>query len=337
MKKMNTIIKGIGAYLPEKEVSSAEMEKMAGYEKFGVKIGLCKMLTGCEPRHWSASDEYCSDIAAKAGKAAIENANVTADEVDALIFASVSHDFVEPATSNVVADKIGIRNAFCFDIKNACNAFLSAVDIADSFIKTGKAKTVLVVSGEALTKWTKFNYTQKEDLVQRAPVALSIGDGGGAFVLQGSDEEKRGIVTSIFRTVPELWNNNVIWGGGVAYPADPEKMYIPGTTKAIIDQIMNMTDYIPQILKKSGWTLEDIDYVVPTQVAKWIVKHIRESLGLNPEKIIQIVKTTGNMGASNVPVAADFALKEGKLTKGSKILMIGGAVGVNLAMMTAVL
>lgn len=81
---MNTIIKGIGAYLPEKEVSSAEMEKMAGYEKFGVKIGLCKMLTSCESRHWSASDEDCSDIAAKAGKAAIENANVTADEVVSL-------------------------------------------------------------------------------------------------------------------------------------------------------------------------------------------------------------------------------------------------------------
>ena len=334
---MKTVIRGIGSYLPEKEVSSDEMERMAGYEKLGVKIGLCKMLTGCESRHWSQPEELCSDIAAKAGKAALENAGISPDEVDALIFASVSHDFVEPATSNVVADKLGVKNAFCFDIKNACNAFLSAVDISDSFIKTGKIKTALVVSGEALTKWTKFNYTEKEELVQRAPVALSVGDGGGAFVLQASEEENSGIVTSVFRTVPGLWNNNVIWGGGVAFPGDPEKMYIPGTTKAIIDQIMGMTDYIPQILKKSGWTLEDIDYVVPTQVAKWIVKHIRESLGLDEDKIIQIVKTTGNMGASNVPVAADFALKDGRLKKGSKILMIGGAVGVNLAMMTAVL
>ena len=89
---MKTVIKGIGAYLPEKEVSSAEMEEMAGYEKFGVKIGLCKMLTGCESRHWSKPDELCSDIAAKAGKAALENAGVSTEEVDALIFASVSHD-----------------------------------------------------------------------------------------------------------------------------------------------------------------------------------------------------------------------------------------------------
>ena len=334
---MNTIIKGIGTYLPEKTVDSSEMERMAGYEKFSVKIGLCKMLTGCESRHWSQKEELCSDIAAKAGKAALENAGVSPSEVDAVIFASVTHDFVEPATSNVVADKIGIRNAFCFDIKNACNAFLSAVDIADSFIKTNKAKTVLVVSGEALTKWTKFNYDDKEELVKRAPVALSIGDGGGAFVLQASENSERGIASSFFKTVPELWNNNVIWGGGVAFPGDPEKMYVPGTTKAIIDQIMNMTDYIPQFLEKSGWTLDDVDLVVPTQVARWIVKHIRESLDISEEKIVQIVRTTGNMGASNVPVAADFALKDGRLKEGSKILMIGGAVGVNLAMMTVVL
>ena len=84
------------------------------YEKLGVKIGLCKMLTGCESRHWSQPEELCSDIAAKAGKAALENAGISPDEVDALIFASVSHDFVEPATSNVVADKIGVRNRILF-------------------------------------------------------------------------------------------------------------------------------------------------------------------------------------------------------------------------------
>ena len=334
---MSTIIKGIGAYLPEKVISSEEIEELAGYKKFGVKIGLCKMLTGCETRHWAAKDEMCSDIAAKAGESALRNAGIDPKEVDAIIFTSVTQDFVEPATANVVADKLNIRNGFAFDIKNACNAFMSGLDIADSFITSGKAENVLVVSGECLSKWTKINYDNKEELIQRAPVALSVGDGGGAFLLQKSHDDNRGIRKSWFKTIPELWNNNVIWGGGVAYPADQEKMYIPGTTKALIDAAVEAPEVIEQILRDTGWSNEDLDYVVPTQVAKWIVSHMSKALSLDVTKFIEIVRFCGNMGASNVPVAAYFALEDGRLTEMKKILMIGGAVGANIAIMTAIL
>ena len=151
---MSTWIKGIGGYLPERVVTSEELEEMAGYKDHGVKLGLCKMLTGCASRHWAAKEELCSDIAARAGEIAMKEAGVEPQDVDAILFTSVTQDFVEPATANVVADKLNIRNGFAFDVKNACNAFLSGVDIADSFIATGKAETVLVVSGECLSKWT---------------------------------------------------------------------------------------------------------------------------------------------------------------------------------------
>lgn len=334
---MSTWIKGVGAYLPEKTVTSEELEEMAGYKKFGVKIGLCRMLTGCETRHWAAKDELCSDIAARAGEAALQHAGVDPKDVDAILFTSVTQDFAEPATANVVADKLNIRNGFAFDVKNACNAFMSGLDIADSFIATGKAENVLVVSGECLSKWTKFNYENKEELMQRAPVALSIGDGGGAFLLQKSSDETRGIKKSWFKTIPELWNNNVIWSGGVAYPADPERMYVPGTTKSLVDAATNAPEVIGRILEMTGWSIKDLDYVVPTQVAKWIVSHTGKALGIGTSKFIEIVKDCGNMGASNVPVAACFAVEDGRLTETAKILMVGGAVGANIAVMTAVL
>lgn len=334
---MSTWIKGIGGYLPERVVTSEELEEMAGYKDHGVKLGLCKMLTGCASRHWAAKDELCSDIAARAGEIAMKEAGVEPQDVDAILFTSVTQDFVEPATANVVADKLNIRNGFAFDVKNACNAFLSGVDIADSFIATGKAETVLVVSGECLSKWTKLHYDDKEELIQRAPVALSVGDGGGAFLLQKSSDNERGIHTSWFKTIPEIWNNNVIWGGGVAFPGDPDKMYVPGTTKALTDAAAEAPYTIPKVLAAAGWTKEDLDYIVPTQVAKWIVAHISKAMDMDLSKFVEIVKDCGNMGASNVPLAAYRAWQDGRLHEGSKILMVGGAVGANIGMMTAIL
>lgn len=328
---INTIIKGIGIYLPKKLVTSEDAERLANYEKFGLHYGLCKMLTGCETRYHVAEGEYSSDVAYKAGKKALENANVDPSKVDALLFCSVTHDFVEPATANVVADKLNIRNAFVFDIKNACNAFISGIDVADSFIKTGKAKTVLVVSGEAMSRWTKFNYDDKTEMMQRAPVTLSLGDGGGAFVLQAEESDTpNGILKTYFHTYSEKWNNNVVWGGGTVYPRNPELMYIPGTTKEIIDmQVTAVGDSFPKIFSDTGYTLDDIDCFVPSQVAKWVANNVIKEMKMNPEKVINVIHKYGNVGASNIPLATYEAISTGKLKKGDKVLFYGGAVGIS--------
>lgn len=153
MKK--ALVTGVGRYLPERKITTEEMEEMAGYDKFGVRYGLCKMLTGCETRYYAAEDEYSSDLSMKASLKAMEQAGVQPSDIDAVLFCSITQDFAEPATANVVADKLDIRNAYVFDVKNACNAFMSGVDLADSLIKTGKAETILVTSGEALSKWIR--------------------------------------------------------------------------------------------------------------------------------------------------------------------------------------
>jgi 3-oxoacyl-[acyl-carrier-protein] synthase-3 len=334
---MNTTVTGIGRYLPQQVYSSSEIERRAGYAKFGIKTGLCKMLTGCESRHYAADDELCSDLAAMAGHEAMENAEVLPSEIDVVLFCSVTHDFAEPATANVVADKLNIRNAYVFDIKNACNAFLSGMDVADSLIKTGKARTALIVSGEVLSKWTKFDYENKEELLQRAPVALSVGDGGGAFVMQASQDAERGILKTRFYTVPELWNNNVIWGGGVAYPRDSDKMYIPGTTKKLMEMHSGVvSDFIPQVLAEAGWQARDVDCFVPSQVAKWINRSMEKLLGISGDSIIQTVQSTGNVGACNIPIAAYEGWKSGRIKENTKVMMLGGAVGATVAAITAV-
>ena len=341
MKKAQLI--AVGRYMPERIVTSEEVEEMAHFSKFGLKSGLVTMLTGCETRHYAAEGEYSSDIAAKAGYDALQRAGVEASEVDALLFCSVTHDFVEPATANVVADKLGVRNAFVFDIKNACNAFMSGVDVADSLIKTGKAETVLVVSGEALSRWVKFDYESKEELMMRAPVTLSLGDGGGAFLLRVSDNQERGIEQTYFHTYSDLWNHNVVWGGGVIYPRDGEKMYVPGTTKAIVDKQKEIyTNLLPKIRASFGMSFVDADCIIPTQVAKWLIYSAADTFskefGLPPQvfvdKTISVVDKYGNVGSSNVPITAYEALASGRVKAGSKAFCIGVGVGITEGIMS---
>ena len=117
MKK--ALVTGVGRYLPERKIATEEMEEMAGYDKFGVRYGLCKMLTGCETRYYAAEDEYSSDLSMKASLKAMEQAGVQPSDIDAVLFCSITQDFAEPATANVVADKLDIRNAYVFDVKNA--------------------------------------------------------------------------------------------------------------------------------------------------------------------------------------------------------------------------
>lgn len=342
MKKAKIL--SVGRYMPERIVTSEEVEEMAHFSKFGVKSGLTKMLTGCETRHFAAEGEYCSDIAARAGLDALERAGVAPSEIDALLFCSVTHDFAEPATANVAADKMGVRNAFVFDIKNACNAFLSGVDVADSLIKTGKAETVLVVSGEAFSRWMKFDYDNKAELMERAPVALSLGDGGGAFLLRASDDQERGINKSYFHTYSEAWNHNVVWGGGVMYPHDADKLYVPGTTKGIADKQKEIyAGILPKIKNIFGMTFADADCIIPTQVAKWVVYNVADmfsaQMGLPAEdfvkKIVSVVDKYGNVGSSNVPIAAYEAIQNGMVREGSKTFCISVGVGISEGIMSA--
>lgn len=338
-----SMITGVGKYIPERMITTREIEEMSGYTKFGVKLGMCKMLTGCDTRYYAAENEYSSDIAAKAAEQAIKNAGVEPQDIDAVLFCSITQDFAEPATANVVADKLNIRNAYVFDIKNACNAFMSGVDVADSLIKTGKAETVLVVSGEALSKWIRRGFDSKEELMERAPITLSMGDGGGAFIIQATDDPVRGINKTFFHTYTDMWNNNVVWGGGTIYPRDPDKMYIPGTTKQIVDKQREVfVEFFPKFKEVFGIEVEDIDCFIPTQVAKWLIangaKQYSEATGIDLtniiDKTVSVIDKYGNVGASNIPIATYDAIESGMLKKGDLAFCMSVGVGISEGLMT---
>lgn len=332
---MHSVIKGMGMYLPKNIFSSEEVENMAGYGQHGVRHGLVKMVTGVETRHYVEDNEYSSDLAYKAALNALQNADIEVDEVDTLLFCSVTQDVTEPATANIVASKLGLHNKYIFDVKNGCNAFLTGIDLADSLIKTGKSKTVLVTSGEATSRWVKFNYKNKEELMVGSPVTLSLGDGGGAYVLRGEENTNKGILKTLIKNSPELWEANAMLGGGVRCPQDVDKMYIPGTTKPLLDKHFEIGDvYLKEVLKETGWSKDEVDFFATNQAAKWVTTKACDDNGIPLEKRSSTLTKWGNVAASNIPLVTCEAWANGKIKEGSKVIIMAGAVGFSSCVMS---
>ena len=149
-KKVSTVIAGVGKYVPEKIITSASIEERLELErKFSMPKGTIEQITGVRERRHITGEQYSSDMALKASQIALEQAGVSADELDVIIFASASHDLAEPATANILQDKLEAWNAHVLDAKNACNSFLNALGIMDAFIQTGRCRVGLVASAAA--------------------------------------------------------------------------------------------------------------------------------------------------------------------------------------------
>src|SRR5262249_53010942 len=140
-------ITGVGAEIPPRVISTAEMEEQADNGRFGFEPGWLERVTGVRERHWAAPDATPSALAAAAGRKALADAGRDASEIDTVLFAGITKDYVEPATANIVADALGATEARVFDVMNACNGFIDGIDVAQSLIRAGKALRGLVTTG----------------------------------------------------------------------------------------------------------------------------------------------------------------------------------------------
>lgn len=317
--------------MPERIVSSEEIEERIGFEKFHIRKGMIKIFTGVMLRRYAGEEQQASDMAAMAAQKAIENAGMRPKDIDVLIYTAITQDFAEPATANVVQHKIGATNAVCFDVKNACNAFLNGMDLGDSIIKAGKGKTVLVTAGEVLSRMVRFDYDDPE-LIKKRCATFSVGDGGGAFVLSASDTEN-GISRIEFKSLGDYWMHNVIWGGGVMYPRDPDKFCLTGDTNELLRLHFEYTmDFYKNSMEKSGWPTHEIKLVIPSQITKYLAIKTIEKLEISADKLVDILTEFGNIGAASIPVAMCLAVDEGLMQQGqkNKLMLFGAASGLSL-------
>ncbi len=326
-----TRILSIDYYVPEEIVKTIDIEKKLQFkEKLGLPYGILTKMTGCKEHHEARGKMDASDLAVKAAQKAIRQANILPSDIDLVLFCACDHDITEPATVNVVVEKLGLRGVSAFDVKNACNSFINGIDIADAMIKSGKAKTVLVTTGEVITDWVSYDINKKEDLKLKA-AGLTLGDGGAAAIVVPSDSDDRGILYSCFETFGEFWQIAVVMAHGTMYPRYPENAdltyFLSDSEKILQLALEKIPPVMEKVMGKVNWKSEQVDLVIGHQVTIKIMRDILNCVNIPFEKTVVTVDHYGNTGAASIPIAICTALEQNRLKSGMKVLLVGGASG----------
>jgi 3-oxoacyl-[acyl-carrier-protein] synthase-3 len=314
-------ILGTGRYVPARILTNAEIEA-----RVDTTDGWIRQHTGIERRHIAAPGEATSDMAAAAGRSAIEAAGLTVADLDMIILATVSGDSPMPATAVHVQQKLAAELIPAFDVAASFAGFLYALTIADQFIAAGTFKTILVIGADALSRHV--------DPADRTGVSL-FGDGAGAVVV-GPAEDSRGILSTKIHADGTLARLLEIPGGGSAEPLDESTLAAKRNTLRMHGgpalyaiTVRHLTSYSMQALKAAGLTSAELDWVVPLQANRNIVDKISQRLGYSRNKFIENVAEYGNTSAASIPIALDEAVRDGRIKPGQTVLFC--ALGAGLA------
>ena len=315
---INAKITGVGGYIPEKVYDIAYMESIVDTNDEWIV-----RRTGIKERHISADNEYTTDMATIAGKRAIENAGLTAEDIDLILLATVTPDYFTPASSCIVQHNLGAVNAAAFDYNAACSGFVTGLTIARQFIMTGTYKNILVVCADVLSKAT--------DYKDRATCVL-FGDAAGAAVVSAS-EEKGIIATDIGAD-----GSSGLAITSLAYRDDEEEtekrvshrkdtIWMAG--QAVMKfAVKAMADASERVIKEAGLTWDDISLVIPHQANYRIVDSAIKRMGIEKDKVFLNLEKYGNTSASCIPVALSQAVESGRIKKGDKIVLVGFGGGL---------
>jgi 3-oxoacyl-(acyl-carrier-protein) synthase III len=324
---MRPYISDIEVYLPERVVTSFELETIINKGGKLLDTGSVERLFGVCERRYADPTEQVSDLGANAARNMVEKHG--AREIDCLIFASACSDLIEPATANIVHSKLGLECP-AFDVKNACNSFVTALQVASSFIESGVYKKILIASGEKLSNTIRFDPADEHEL-KRGLASLSFGDAGSAVMVEPSPNGC-GIHFQRFKTVGKHWNLCTILGGGSMFPFDPEKNYFEGKTSELANVFVREgRSFVLASLSEAGWALEEIDYFFTHQVSSKTIELLAMCLGIPIGKMIWVSDQLGNVASVSIPLSLHVANTKGMLKHGNKIAIIGLAAGISIS------
>jgi 3-oxoacyl-[acyl-carrier-protein] synthase III len=306
-------ITGTGSYLPPRRVSNDELARELAAKNIETSNAWIVERTGIHARHFAADGVVCSDLGMPAAQAALAAAQRKAEDIDLIVCATSTPDMVFPSTACILQAKLGVHNSSpAFDVQAVCSGFIYALTVTDALIRTGAAKTALVVGAEVFSRILDFN--------DRGTCVL-FGDGAGAVVLEASNEP--GILATELhadgRHVGMLCTPGTVAGGKVI--GDPTlKMDGQGVFKMAVTVL---EDVARSVLAKSGCTEADIDYLIPHQANIRIMQGMAKKLKLPSEKLVATVHEHGNTSAASIPLALDVAVRDGRIRPGHKLLLEG--------------
>jgi 3-oxoacyl-[acyl-carrier-protein] synthase-3 len=320
---------GIGHFLPDRVVTSTEIEDRvrASVGERVMKAGIIEALSGVRERHYAETGTTSSDLASAAALRALDDAGLTPSDIDMLIFASASHDISEPATANIVQVKTGCFNASVLDVKNACNSFVNALDMASAAIETGRANRVLIATGEVLSLWVNYDIKGIRDLKTKF-AALTLGDAGAAAVIEGVEGGERGVYPGKFMSDGTHWELSTIMSGGTLMGHDASRTYFECQSSELQDlAVTTLPPVIKAALWSVGWSVADLDLMIPHQVSRSVIERLCDVFDAPLDRCMVTLDRYGNTAAASIPAALSTAKDEGRLKRGDKVLLIGGAAG----------
>ncbi len=313
--------RSIGAYIPEKIMTNADFEKIMDTSDEWIT-----KRTGIKERRVAAENEYPSDMGANAAKLAIQRAGIDTQEIDMIICATVTPDYLcMPSTACLIASKLGLRDVQAFDISAACTGFVYALSIAKAFIESGMKKNVLIIGAEKYT--SILNYEDRG-------TAFIFGDGAGAAIISKTDNKDEAIVDINCSSDGDYDHLIMTPGGGSKNPCSP----------AVIEQklaciqmkgnetfklaVKTLTSDVKVMLEKHNLSSNDIKHFIPHQANYRIIKAVGEALELNDEQIVVTVDKYGNTSAASIPMAMNYAYEQGRIKAGDNVLFDAFGAGL---------
>ncbi len=316
MTPLRPVIRATGHYLPARVVPNAEFARTLETSDEWIISR-----SGIERRHFAADDEFTSDLAIKAAAAALANAGLSANDIDAVIVATSTPDYTFPAVATQVQAGLGITRGFAFDIQAVCAGFVFALANASGLIMAQQAERILVIGAET--------FSRIMDWTDRSSCVL-FGDGAGAVILEahpgtGANTD-RGVLACDLHS-DGRYRDLLFVDGGVSRTGTAGVLRMQGR-EVFRHAVEKLSETALAALKKSGLTPADVDWVVPHQANLRIIKGTANKLGLPMEKVIVTVQDHGNTSAASIPLALSVANEQGRFKPGDLILTeaIGGGL-----------
>ena len=312
-------ISALATYVPPRILSNSDLEKMVETSDEWITSR-----TGVRERHIVDKGTATSDLAVAAAQKALAERGLTPNDVEAIVVGTVTPDMLFPSTACVVQHKLGAKGAWGFDLSAACSAFVYALQTGAQFIATGAHKKVLVIGADVMS--SIIDYTDRATCV-------IFGDGAGAVLLEPAEDDSVGLIDFMHEIDGSGGCALYMPGGGSLHPSTHETVekkmhYVHQDGQAVFKYaVRKMADLCEKILQRNGIKGSDIDAFIPHQANRRIITATADRLNLKPESVIINIDRYGNTTAATIPLAMETAREEGKLEKGSLVLLASVGAG----------
>ncbi|WP_159019455.1 3-oxoacyl-ACP synthase III family protein [Algibacter sp. L3A6] len=326
----NSKIIGLGKYLPENVVTNDDLSKIMETNDAWIQER-----TGIKERRWikDGTEDTSAVMGAKAAKIAIERSGLTNDDIDFIVFATLSPDYYFPGCGVQIQDMLDMPTIGALDVRNQCSGFVYAISVADQFIKTGMYKNILVIGAE-------YHSNGLDKTTRGRSVSVIFGDGAGACVLSREEDNNKGILSTHLHSQGKYADKLIVespsighWVPELKEAGDDDTSYFPYMDGQFVfkNAVVRFSEVIMEGLAKNNMQKEDIDMLIPHQANLRIAQFIQKKFGLTDDQVFNNIEKYGNTTAASVIIALTEAWEEGKIKEGDNVVLAAFGSGFTWA------